>query len=284
MEVKVAGRAPLTRRALLTSIAAGTSTGLLWAGGILSARHSELTTTIIGSGASQLALIDAPKARVLLVIGKDPAYLLGQLPSLMGVLRQRIDIIVGPPALRQLLDQEFHQRWRVGEMLLLPDTDGAEEDEAERPQQPGVLTQPATIELDHGVDLTIRPLFWHHWTPERASESSWIAHTISRAGSVSFAPSLNTFSRDTEQHDGTVVAPNGDITLLLRRQPVIAIAVNASHAPPAPHVVDEESGVHLVRIYSSDAATFAFQEHGVVLPGWAAPLMSPTALVRESER
>jgi hypothetical protein len=241
------------RRTLILSAVAGVIAGGAWGAAIQAlAKPSTPTLSIIGKGETQVILLDTTRLRVLILCGTPDEELRAQIPALLTMLRQRIDILVGTSAALDALGHEFWQRWRVSHSFVLADGVTAGQDTSTQTW----ITQAVGAELGDGVSIDFSLTTRDEWEATMEPRSLW-AVTV-RAGSslVTLAPDM----------DSALVLSAPRSTLVATLLPA-SIAVNSEDDLTWP--TEDPSGAVLVRIYPEDISRFELRDDGIALPTWA---------------
>jgi hypothetical protein len=268
----------LTRRALVRSLTAGGALGGLWAAGLRATGIPDVPTlSVAGTGASQVALLDTTGSRALVLLGTTPQELLDQVPAMLTILRQRIDLLIGDESNVDAIADHARDRWNVAHELVIPTILGGRRD----PTSPRrtVVRGDLGIELDQGItaSLTIAPRDeWKMASASEAAATRW-ALAVRRDGSeVVMGPAAEAVLLATAPRPSLVVSPGDDARLIAQKIRPGAIALNASAIDEARNALGE---VATVRIFRDDVARFELNRDGVRLPAWA-----QTAYSSDSER
>jgi hypothetical protein len=115
------------------------------------------TLSVVGTGASQLALLDTTGARALIVLGLPQQDVLDQVPAMLTTFRQRIDLLIGDEAAIDVVAGHARDRWNTAHELVIPTALGGRA-ALERSRRT-VVRSGLTIELGDGctTTLTIAP-------------------------------------------------------------------------------------------------------------------------------
>jgi hypothetical protein len=252
------------RRTLVLSAVAGVIAGGAWGAAIQGlAKPSTPTLSIIGKGGTQVILLDTTRLRVLILCGTPDGELQAQIPALLTMLRQRIDILVGTSAALDAFGQEFWQRWRVSHSFVLANGMAAGKDTSTRTW----ITQAVGAELGDGVSIEFSVTMRDEWDVTMESRSLW-AVTV-RAGSslVTLAPDMDSALVLSAPGPTLVVVPQGNVNRLMATLVLASIAVNPADDLTWP--TEDSSGAVLVRIYPEDISRFELRDDGIALPTWA---------------
>jgi hypothetical protein len=215
--------------------------------------------SVIGDGASQLALLDTGGVRTLVMLG-PPTGLLGGLSMLMTSMRQRIDLVVGTDAALVAAMGDVRSRWNVRHTFAIPDGSPV----------PYLDATTTRVSADLDVDvaatglLSLRVSTRDTWRTEVPGWRLWAAMWEAHDYRVALAPDAQSARILVQPGPALIVVPQAEPDALLAAVPASALAINRDNDPPVP-----PDGVHLVRIYPSDVAEFGLGAAGVTLPSWA---------------
>lgn len=252
--------AALTRRQLLSGSLAGVVAGGAWGAAIQSlAKPSAPTVSLIGAGASQIALVDTIDLRVLILLGPVSDGLVDAIPMLLTMVRQRLDIVVGPAATIEHLPAGFTSRWRVAHTFVIPAAGAA---------TPATRTQTSVVddfrlEPGNGVELVIRRSTRADWQAHAETQQLWTVTTTFDEAALVFAPDMASVDVLAERGPAVLAVPKGEVGHIARRWSPAAIAVNARDE------LDAAPGTMLVRIHPGEVARFTIRDGQVALPPWA---------------
>lgn len=263
----------LTRRALARSVTAGVAVGGLWAAGLRAMGVPNVPTlSVVGTGTSQLALLDTTSARVLVVLGMPSQDLLDQIPAMLTVLRQRIDLLIGDELALDGFGNLARDRWNVTHELVIP----AERGNHRSPD----TTRRTIVRTDLAIDpgngfasvLVVRPRHeWNMATTTDGSTQRWALSVHREATEIVLGPLAEGVLLGATSRPALVVSPGDDPRLLVEKLGPAAVALNGSAVEEAGEAL---TSVAIVRIFRDDVARFELLRDGVRLPRWALPAYS----------
>jgi hypothetical protein len=252
------------RRTLVLSAVAGVITGGAWGAAIQAlAKPSTPTLSIIGKRGTQVILLDTTRLRVLILCGTPDGELQAQIPALLTMLRQRIDILVGTSAALDALGHEFWQRWRVSHSLVLADGGTAGQDTSTQTW----ITGAVGAELGDGVSIDFSLTTRDEWDVTMEPRSLWAVTVRAGWSVVTLAPDMDSALVLSAPGSTLVVVPQGNANRLMATLLPASIAVNSADDLTWP--TEDPSGAVLVRIYPEDISRFELRDDGIALPTWA---------------
>ncbi|HEV2074485.1 MAG TPA: hypothetical protein VGR29_12715 [Thermomicrobiales bacterium] len=253
----------ITRRALLTSVGLGILAGGTWGAAIQAlATPSAPSLSVVGKEDMQIVLLDTTEVRVLLLLGSPDDDLQSQIPGMLTMLRQRVDLLVGASSSVNALGSSFRNRWQLVHTLAIAE-----------PASPPVASETLTtvrddlmIDVGNGVSLDLRIAVRGAWKQTVNSHTLWAAIIRYGEHKIVLAPSgeaLVELGATSPSLALVPVSPLGDIANTIGPG---AIATNSRDDLTLQ--VQEPLGTVLVRIYAQDTARFELSRSGLTLPAW----------------
>lgn len=260
-------RDTVNRRNLVATIAGGAVLGGLWGAAFPAlATERRPTVAVVGEGNAQIVLVDSGAARALILAGEPEDTLFEELPAMMTMFRQRIDLLIGAgPTLRAHAGR-LASRWRTSHALMM--SSGA--DAPSLPIAHTVVSETVRFRLSATMRGAVHIGHRNEWRagePERDTPL-WAIRIADGPASITIAPNVASYAATAPEPATVLISPHAPATALLAISPVSAMAINYdSHTidPPA------ENGPALTRIYPHDVARFVFEDDGVQLPEWSMP-------------
>lgn len=249
-----------SRRHLVLGALAGVVAGGAWGAAIQAlARPSSPTISLVGSENSLIALIDTTDVRVLLMLGPADDGLIAEIPTLLTLARQRIDIVIGASSTLSGLPPGFGSRWKVLHTFSIPG-DGASPPNTETASS---VTDDLRLDLPHQTVLAIRRSTRLGWKAGADEQHGWKVSVGFGTVRALFVPDMLSAEMLTERGADVLVLPTGDLARLVRICAPSSIAMNAENGMEVP------AGSTLVRVFPSDVARFTVEDGQVGMPPWA---------------
>lgn len=222
---------------------------------------------VVGENQWQVALLLASRTRVLMLTGDLSREAVEVIPMLMSVMRQRIDVVVGPASGLALLPDRFRQRWMVRSFIPLPDDNGTS---LEKPA-PGRLLQ-----LPGGFHVAVFSVPKGFWAESSRAAMRSATHVITISWSryvIAIADSLEAIAEFGSGSTTMAVAPGGAIEHIARVLRVPTLCINADQVRDQDIDAGSDSSHRLadrmlVRIFPEDVAEFRLRHDGVAIPSW----------------
>lgn len=254
--------ATMTRRQLTFGALAGVIAGGAWGAAIQSlAKASSPTISIIGKGASQIALIDTMRVRVLVFLGPQVPVLVETIPMLMTMVRQRIDVVIGSSTVIDTLPEGFMSRWHVAHAFAIPDPDALRPDS----KTYTTIVEDRRLDLGDGCILELRRSTRDAWDTRALPRILWSVMTTFGTATVILAPDEHSLDVLAEQGASVVAVPNGETDHIARLLTPASVAINGRDG------LDTAPATALVRIFPTDVARLTIENDQVALPSWAVP-------------
>lgn len=259
----------LSRRQFVVATVAGASLGAAWTTGfavLARGRYPRLFVT--GNQDWQVILAEHGARRLVFLNGvfeETPAV---AIDHLMGILRQRLDVLVGTGSSFDLLDRSFADR-RAHPLRIQVDGSPA------LGQSGSYLTLADPLILKLGaLSIEIVRIPQKEWDVDNPGAPIWLATISHRAATIAIAPDLGILARHGLPTSTLAIAPNGNLPQLAARLPAAAIVTNADTASTLELAQSADLGKHgvttIVRTYSQDIADFVLRDESIRLPEWAA--------------
>lgn len=224
---------------------------------------SSPSLAIVGRRDVQIVLLDTSRTRVLILLGIPEDDLELQIPALLTMLRQRIDLVVGSISSIEALDQEFMQRWQVTTCLVFPESTETGPDGPFRTW----ITSDLAVDLGNGISLQLTSTMRGAWNAAAAPRNLWQVFVTNGQEEVSLTPNDASASALAPQAATLLITPRADPHQLL---PVLYPAVIATNARDDLALPDNASReVSLVRTYPQDISRFELIPTGLRLPSWS---------------
>jgi hypothetical protein len=199
---------PVNRRDLVATIAGGATLGGLWGAAFPAfAKQSRPSIAVVGHHHAQIALIDSTSARTLILLGEPDTRLLGQLPAMMTLFRQRIDLVIGSETILATSAAKLRDRWLTSQAIAFQTTANA----PNLPLPTIQVTEPISIDLDGQVTLVCAPGHRDEWLVSSPPKPSpiWSIELRHSGYTIVFAP--NAFSLATAAPAGPGVRVGGEL-------------------------------------------------------------------------
>lgn|GEM_PF-4364586 len=256
--------APSTnRRALVVGTVTGILAGGVWGAAIQRlARTSSPSLAVIGRKDAQITLLDTPRIRVLILLGEPDEDLQNQIPALLTMLRQRIDIVIGSASSVESLGQAFMKRWRVTRSLVFPEGANIGPDTSSRTW----VIADMTADLGSGISLQLTSTMRDAWNAAATPHNLWQVLVTDGRTKVSLTPNASSAAILTPQGVTLLITPrvNPEEVLPLLHPAVIASNTRDDLELPT----DTSRPVSLVRTYPQDISHFGLMDTGLQLPSW----------------
>lgn len=224
---------------------------------------------VIGRGESQLVLLDTGPSRLLVIIGTETDGVLENFPRLMGLFRQRIDVLLISESMLAAMSPKMRQRWTFDSVLALP-----ARETGLPPRSDASIRDPIELSLSAAVQLRCIPHYRDAWFGFDAPQSWRIE--IERFGHViAVAPSIDELASVPSGPFALAIAPSGSIQLASRKTVASSLALNAREIDNQEDEAIE--GMTLTRIFNEDVARFEMHQEGIRLPQWAKRVTSEEA-------
>lgn len=250
-----------SRRALLTSTIAGLIAGGAWGAALQTiARPSHPTLSVIGRGDAQIVLLDTTEIRVLVLLGTPKEDLQTQIPALLTMFSQRIDLIIGTRTAITSLGPEFKGRWRVSHTLLVPESEETVANTSART----LMTKNARINLRDGISLVLLLTTRNAWNAASPTSFSWVLAIEGNIPLAALAADQHSIVMLATNGVGLVIVPEASPERIASLPGPASMAINARDDLLAP-----QSATILVRTYPEDIARFELHGEGIALLPWA---------------
>lgn len=257
----------VNRRNLVATIAGGALLGGLWGAAFPAlATERRPTVSVVGEDNSQVVLVDSGTARALILAGEPEESLFEELPAMMTVFRQRIDLLIGGGPAIQSHVARLASRWRIRHALVM--STGV--DAPSLPIASTVVSEAVDVELSTTVRGSVHIGHRNEWMAgaPAAQTPLWAIRIASGRASITIAPDVRSYAAIAPAPASVLVAPHAPSTALLAVSPVGAMAVNYDS-----HTIDPPAlnGPVLTRVYPRDVARLVFDDDGIALPEWSRP-------------
>lgn len=256
-------RTGITRRALLTSAGLGILAGGTWGAAIQAlATPSTPSLSVVGKEDMQIVLLDTTEVRVLLLLGSPDDDLQSQIPGMLTILRQRVDVLVGASSSVNALGSRFRDRWQLAHTLAIAEP-------ASLPVASGTLTTAGddlTIDLGNGVSLDLHIAVKGAWNQTVNTHTLWATIISYGEHKIVLAPSGEALVELGATAPSLVLVPESSLVDIANTVGPGAIAMNSRD--DLTHQIREPLGTVLVRIYPQDTARLEFSTSGLTLPAW----------------
>ncbi len=253
-----------SRRSLIAGAGLGLLAGGAWVAGLRAvATPSRPRLAVIGTGVAQIALLDTSGARVLIMSGIPDDQLLEQVPALMTLFRQRVDILIGSPMTLDTVGRAFRDRWNVSIIAPVGTSSLA------RPRAPHEHPISSTTDLELADDVSIRVKVTprNGWTNSDTGTSLWIAELATPTYRIVIAPDAGSLRVLAEPGPVLACIPEGNAAAIYRQVRPASIAMNDSSN--GVELRNDDPRPTIVRTYPADIAVFDFQANGLSMPSWA---------------
>lgn len=246
---------------------AGTSLGLAAGAAWGTAIHtlgtpSVPSLSVIGKQGMQIALLDTTKVRVLFLLGTPDSELREEIPGILTVLRQRIDIVVGSSDGVDALGAPFRERWRVRHTLVIPEGGSTV---APTVDSTGV-TQDLNIDLGDGGSIDIQITSRGGWNRTATTHTLWVVALHSGQHKLTLAPTAESLAALVDGGSSLLILPDMRTGRSAAALQAHIIATNGRHDLTFPR--ESGRGAVLVRTYPHDVARFELHVDGIALPSW----------------
>lgn len=251
------------RRSLVIGAITGVMAGGVWGAAIQRlATPSTPSLAIIGKRDAQIVLLDTTRIRVLILLGIPDEDLQLQIPALLTMLRQRVDIVIGSISAIESLGQEFMERWQVTKSLVFP------ESSVVRPGAPlqTSVTSDMTADLGTGISLQLTSTMRGAWNAAEAPRNLWQVLITDGRTNVSLSPNVASALILAPQAATLLIIPRADPGQILSPLYPAALATNARDDLELPD--DTSRTISLVRTYPQDISHFELVHIGLQLPAW----------------
>lgn len=257
----------INRRSWLATSFSGIVIGAIWGAGVgalASLKHP--TLSVIGRDSAQIAILDTLSVRVLIILGVPDQGLIDQIPALMTMMRQRIDIVIGMPTGLATLGTSFASRWNVGHTIAVPDN--LETSSGPNTSTRSTLTRSTALDLDGRVSLGIDIISRNGWNtlPQSLLWSATIVHGSSFV--LLGADDASLLATARERRPLLIVAPAITRSSIAIKLTPGSIAVNSDAQQDSQN---EPNAFAIVQTFPEDIARFVFKEEGIELPAWTTP-------------
>ncbi len=260
-------RPGITRRALLVSGGLGILAGGTWGAAIQAlATPSVPSLSVVGTEDMQIVLLDTTEVRVLLLLGSPDNDLQSQIPGMLTMLRQRVDLLVGGASSVNALGSLFRDRWQLAHTLAIAEPTSAH-------VASGTLTTVSddlTIDLGNGVSIDLRIAVRGAWNLTTNPHTLWAAIILHEEHKVVLAPSGEALVEMGATTPSLALVPKSSLVEITSILGPAAIAPNSRDGLTLQ--VQEPLDTLLVRIYPQDTARFEFSTSGLTLPSWHEPI------------
>ena len=250
-----------SRRVLVTSVIAGLVAGGAWGAALQAiARPSLPTLSVIGHGDAQIVLLDTTEVRVLVLLGNPGENLKMQMPALLTMFSQRIDLLIGTPTAVASFGVGFRDRWSVSHTLLVPESEEAGVNTASQT----LISRNTRIALGGDISLALLLTTRNAWNTANPTRFPWIVAVEGETPLAALAADQHSIAMLATHGVGLVVVPQASPERLAILPGPASLATNARDDLVAP-----QSTTMLVRTYPEDIARFELRSNGIALPSWA---------------
>lgn len=253
-----------SRRTLLFGASIGLVAGSAWGAALQAlATPTKPSLSIVGREDAQIALLDTTKIRVLILLGIPDNRLQTQIPALLTVFRQRVDILVGSRDAVDALEPGFSSRWHIARTLVVSD-DGS--------GRPGDLTTTLVdgnldVNLGSGINMHIKSTTRNAWSNVDPTRSFWLASITHGDRYMCLAVDPKSCTLLAPRYATLITCPVADPADLTQKLAPASIATNARDRMK----IDTTtlSNPWIIRVFPTDIARFTFDEKGLRLPEWS---------------
>ena len=253
----------ITRRTLIASCGLGILTGGTWGAAVHGlATPSSPSLSVVGKDDMQVVLLDTTDVRVLILLGTPDEDLQRQIPAMLTLLRQRVDLLVGTSSSVNALGLRFRNRWRVTHALVVAEP-------ASAPTMSGTRTsvrENLQTDLGSGVSMELRLAPRGAWNRSMTPLTPWVAVIRSGEHEVILAPNGEALVDMGVPAPSLALVPQSPLAHIARTLGPSAIATNSREELSLQ--IQEPLDTVLVRIYPQDTARFEFSSSGLTLPNW----------------
>lgn len=221
------------------------------------------SVSVIGDDDWQIALIDADNRRLLAVLGEPPDTVFAGLSWMMGLFRQRLDVLIATGSTVERVWPTLRARWNAASAIAV-DEEGLRLTVTQR--------RGSTFSFELGdLSLVVESRRGGAWQAgDIDSRIAWSVTAERATHRLVLAPTFEDCA-DAAGHAAVIIAPVGDPTRVLARLRPAAIAANADvFGGTEPWTALEVTTARIVRVFPDDIARFTMRHDGVSLPDWAA--------------
>lgn len=243
----------MSRRILI-----GSAIGVGWAAAV---KHfsfpGDMRVSVIGKSRSQLALVDMDQMHTVVCLGAPEDALLRNLPLLMTLFRQHLDLAIGSEDAIMAIQRHGY---KPCETLIVgaPRRGNA--------AAHNVLSRSVSIDCGSDAHLNIRLNTIGAWSSDRNPQTYWSADLRAQECTVAMAATdLDAVSSGPARAD-IVIVPAATSTTVLRKLGARALATNESSAFDT---LSRQPAENVIPIFPDDVAAFGITSNGVTLPSWA---------------
>jgi hypothetical protein len=253
----------ITRRRLLASCGLGTLTGGIWGAAVHGlATPSAPSLSVVGKEDMQIVLLDNTEVRVLILLGTPDQDLQRQIPGMLTLMRQRVDLLVGSSSSVSTLGSRFRDRWGLAQALAIAEPTSA-------PIMSGTFTsvrENLQVNLGNGVSMDLRLASRGAWNRTMKPLTLWSALIRYGEHAIVLAPSGEALVETGVAAPSLALVPEYPLPHITRTLGPSAIATNSRDELTLQ--IQEPLNTVLIRIYPQVTARFEFSPSGLTLPTW----------------
>jgi hypothetical protein len=240
--------------------------GASWTTGLaMLARGLRPQILCIGSGTWQLIALQTMRQGILILAGEFEEFPETPARRLLGILRPRIDLVVGRQAALDLMSPTSLRRLADASRIVL-----------DRGMAQGAPNR--TVTVGSGVAVTLdpfqmrlSPVHENDWNAG-TSQSGWLAEIDVNGVTLAIGPTLDLLARHANVRTTLAIAPSGHLAYLHRVLPHVAVATNAESAEAAGFLASsadtDQRDFLVARTFAGDVATFRIRNGAIQLPPW----------------
>jgi hypothetical protein len=220
------------------------------------ATNRQPVVEVIGREDSQIVLIDTGRHRILVFSGPLNIELAGNLATMMGMLRRRIDILFAAESAIANSAREVRSQWKIGTTASLP--------EQELPISPHAeltVHDPVSISLSADVEFRLVPHF-RSTKNSSGTDPGWRIEVQRGDQTIAIARSLDDLTAVPCGPFAVAIAPNGSVRLAERKSLAGTYAMNERS------IDSNATSPQLTRIFEYDVAQFQMKLDSIVVPPW----------------
>lgn len=248
---------------MIASTSLGLAAGAAWGTAIYAlGTPSVPSLSVVGKQEMQIALLDTTKIRILFLLGTPDSELQEQIPGILTMLRQRIDIVVGASEAVDALGAPFRHRWRVSHTLVIPEADSTITPTNNRTW----VTRDVVVDLGDGASIDIQATSRAGWNRTATPHALWAAALHSGRQKISLAPSAESLAALVDTGSSLLVVPDAQTGKPAADLEARIVATNGREDLTFPR--EGGLGAILVRTYPQDVARFELRPDGIALPAW----------------
>jgi hypothetical protein len=254
----------VSRRRLGGAIVGSAAIGATWTTGLaILARGRHPHLYVVGRDTWHAVLIEHGNARALLLSGAFDVSPEPEINLLCGVLRQRIDVVIGDGSSLALLSGTFARRRAISTFVQLDSPPGSRTSPAYVPLAESLRLQIGAMHLD------VQRIVSGAWSTASPGSSEWIGHLSLGEISIAIARSLEVVAELGSPLAMLAIAPSGDMEKLGANLPGVAIATNSGSVNAVEIGGYVRVGTWITRTFRRDIAEFIIRDREVQLPQWS---------------